>query len=60
MAYNIFFKAYNKFKREILQDKIYRLINKKYKIRNDDFIIASFPKSGRTWLRFFFASYILY
>ena len=58
MKNNFLIKACVKVKREIFEDRINRIICKKCRIRKDDLIMASFPKSGRTWVRFFMAEYI--
>lgn len=42
----------------INDDYIARLFHKECKIGPDDIIVCSFPKSGRTWVRFFVGAYI--
>jgi len=39
-------------------DYISRLFYPQCRIRTDEVIIASFPRSGRTWVRFFIANYL--
>lgn len=42
------------------EDYLSRFFHEKCRISLDDIIIASFPRSGRTWVRFFIGSYIDY
>lgn len=42
----------------IYEDYVARIFHKECKIGPDDVIIASYPRSGRTWVRFFIGSYI--
>lgn len=44
--------------RHIYYDHIARIFHKNCRIKSDDVLVCSFPKSGRTWIRFFIASYI--
>ncbi len=52
------FKTAQKFSQLFYFDFVNRLFHKSCRVRQTDILVGSFPKSGRTWIRFFLSAYI--